>query len=407
MKLEDLVKGFEAAGLGEKEARAYVALARLGTSGAAQVAEAADLKRPDAYRVLEDLQARGLVDATVERPKRFTAVPGDRAVAVLRGEREAALAAVDRQKDSLLAGLAKVGKPVEEGGDLRFKILQDERQLVGQAARAVDGAKKEVLYAASSRGLRLLEEDDVRAALDRARSRGVRVRVVADVEAANRDVAEGLAKVADVRHAPVPRGLRFLVVDDGLLAFVTADPLPASGAKETALWLGASDLVNSERTHFAALWKEGVPLAERVEELATGRAPEGADIVRGRVYRVEKLKEMAFRAAKTFDLALDDEVPSALARVLTDRAKDGLKVRLLLPPKAAAPKGCDARPWPEAPPAPFAVVDGRELLLVLGTSTKGRKADTSDPGERAVWSGLGAAAKGFADAFQAMWTHAG
>lgn len=403
MKVDDLVKGFEAAGLAEKEARAYVALVRLGASGAAQVAEAADLKRPDAYRVLEDLQARGLVEATVERPKRFNAVPGERALAILRAERESALAAHDRQKDAILAGLSKVGRPVEEQGDLRFRILQDERQLVGQAARAVDGAKKEVLYAASSRGLRLLEEDDVRAALERAGGRGVRVRVVVDVEPANRDVAQGLAKVADVRHAAVPRGLRFLVVDDGVLAFVTADPLPASGAKETALWLGASDLANAERTHFQALWKDAVPLAGRLEELATGRPPEGADIVRGRVYRVEKLKEMAFRAERTFDVALDDEAPPALARVLADRAKEGLKVRLLLPPKAPAPKGCDARAWPSAPPAPFAVADGRELLLVLGTASKGKKADATDPGERAVWSGLGAAATGFAEAFQAMW----
>lgn len=404
MKVDDLIKGFQDSGLGEKEARAYVALARLGVSGAAQVAEAAGLKRPDAYRVLEELQARGLVEATIERPKRFSAVSGEKALAVLRGEREAALRALDAGKDALLAGLAKVGKPVEDAGDLRFRILQDERQLVGQAARAVEGARKEVLYAASSRGLRLLEEDEVRAALDRARARGVKVRVVVDVEAANRETAQALAKVADVRHAAVPRGLRFLVVDDGLLAFVTADPLPASGAKETALWFGASDLVNAERTHFGALWKEAVPLSERVDELATGRPPEGADIVRGRVYRLEKLKEMAFRAETSFDLAFDGELPAPLARVLADRAKEGLKVRLLLPPKTAAPKGCEARPWPSPPPAPFAVADGRELLLVLGTSSKGRAAkDATDAAERAVWSGLPAAARGFAEAFEAMW----
>ncbi|HLE96012.1 MAG TPA: helix-turn-helix domain-containing protein [Candidatus Thermoplasmatota archaeon] len=405
MKIDDLVTSLSAAGLEEKEARVLVALLRVGASGAAGAADASGLSRPETYRVLESLQARGFVEATLARPRRFQAVAPEKALEILRAERAAALDEVDARRETLLDGLRRLGASPPEAEDApRFRVLHDDRQVAGQAVRAVAVASREVSFAASSRGLGLLGAEGMPEALAAARGRGARVRVVAEIVEGNADAARAAAALAEVRHAPVARGVRFLVADDSLLGFVTADPIGA--AAETALWTGPSDLVAAQRSHFEELWRRAVPLEARLEEIATGRAPPSAELIEGRVYRIERVKGMAFRAERSLDLALPFRDVKDLSALLADRAAEGLTVRVLVPPgfaRSAVPAGCACREWARAPASLFAIADERELLLVLA---EGEGVDAADSNARAVWSALPGAPEGFARKFERLWAEA-
>ncbi len=73
MKLSEACDAFQRIGLSRYEALVFVNLARAGATTAGDLARASGVNRVQTYRALEDLEARGLVEVTLDRPRRYAA----------------------------------------------------------------------------------------------------------------------------------------------------------------------------------------------------------------------------------------------------------------------------------------------------------------------------------------------
>lgn len=408
MKLDDVVSRLEECGLGEKEARAFAHLTHLGKSKVTDLAKAAGLKRAETYQVLERLQSRGLVEATLERPRQFTAVAPDRALDVLVAERAQGLKTVEAVRGDLVARLAKLGGGASEPTSEAFRVLHDRNQIAGQLARTLRAAKTELCVVASSRSLfRLLLDEGLETEFRAAQDRGVHVRILTEVLPGQEDVLQRLAEFADVRHLMVPRPLRFFIADEKeIVQYVTADPL-GTATKETAMWMGARDHVQAQRAFFDDLWSSGMTAAARVEELRSGRASGQVNVVKGRFTRYEKEKEMLLRAKEDIALILPpDEVArlpaSGILRVLNSRIRDGVRVRVLVAPGSKLDaKGVDAREAAVGNDLPRVFVDRAEALIVL--PGEGQKEGVTGVEEHAVWVTLAPSVASLLEAFERRW----
>ena len=78
--IEDTLARF---GLLKNEIRVYMYLARAGEKKAGEIAEAISLHRTETYRILRDLEKKGIVFSIFEKPLKFTAVPLDKAIDLL------------------------------------------------------------------------------------------------------------------------------------------------------------------------------------------------------------------------------------------------------------------------------------------------------------------------------------
>lgn len=412
MKLDDVVAKLTSCGLGEKEARAFAHLTNLGTSKVTDLAKAAGLKRAETYAILERLQSRGLVEGTLSRPRNFTAVPAQRATEVLVEERAQALKTVEGLKADLAARLARLGGGASEPSGEAFRVLHDRNQIAGQLARTLRAATSELSVVASSRSLfRLLLDEGLETEFAAARKRGVLIRILTEVLQGQEDVLARLGQLGEVRHLMVPRPLRFFIADEKeIVQYVTADPMGAQ-AKETAMWMGARDHVQAQRAFFDDLWESGMTAEARTEELRTGRASEQVQVVKGRITRNEKAKEMVLRAKEDVSLVLPPEeasrfAASGLPRALRSRLKDGVRVRVLAPKDIEVDlPGATVRNGPLDDEIPRIHVDGAEVLMVLpGRAGDGEK--SSGMGESAVWVTLGPTVKSLGAAFERRWSEA-
>jgi len=70
-------------GLSKNEIKVYVYLARVGEKKASEISEALSLHRTETYRILRDLEKRGLVSSVFEKPLKFIATPFEKALEVL------------------------------------------------------------------------------------------------------------------------------------------------------------------------------------------------------------------------------------------------------------------------------------------------------------------------------------
>ena len=99
--INDIVAELQEYGLTRNEARVLVFLAKTGPSKASEVARAIQINRTETYRTIRNLQRRGLVEATLERPVRFQSGPFEKCLQVLIDERKARLRILEQRGENL------------------------------------------------------------------------------------------------------------------------------------------------------------------------------------------------------------------------------------------------------------------------------------------------------------------
>lgn len=414
MKVDDVVSRLQQCGLGEKEARAFAHLTHGGPSKVTDLAKASGLKRAETYQILERLQGRGLVEGTLTRPRQFTAIAPERALAILVEERAAGLKSVESMRDELTQRLSRLatGTTKPEKPSESFRILHDRNQIAGQLARTIRGAQKDLCVVASSRALfRLLLDEGLEEELRAAKKRGVLVRILTEMLPGHEEMLARTSQLAQIRHQMVPRPLRFVIADEReIVQYVTADAL-GQNTKETALWIGARDHVQAQRAFFDDVWTGAMPSAARLDELESGRASEQVLVVKGRLTRTDKEKEMLLRAKQEIVAALTAPeaarlATSGLLRALASRLREGVRVRLLVPEGARVDlPGAQVRagepPWG----APAVLVDRAEALFVF--SGRGASEEAAALSEYGVWVSLAPSVEAVWASFERAWREAG
>ena len=75
-------------GLTNKEAQVFFVLSKLGSATATEVAGAAQFSRLQTYRAIKELLDNGLVEMSLERPRRYTPLKIEQALSLLGQEAE-------------------------------------------------------------------------------------------------------------------------------------------------------------------------------------------------------------------------------------------------------------------------------------------------------------------------------
>ncbi len=131
-------------GLLKNETKVYLYLARAGEKKAGEVAEAISLHRTETYRILRDLEKKGIVFSIFEKPLKFTAIPLDKAIDLLVDVQKAKIRLLEKEKETLVnlwlsIPKTKVEKPEKE----LFQMLEGEQQVILKAEEILEKTKRE------------------------------------------------------------------------------------------------------------------------------------------------------------------------------------------------------------------------------------------------------------------------
>lgn len=265
MQLSEAVKQLQACGLGRYESVTFLNLARMGAATAREVARASGVNRVQTYRSLESLEGRGLVEVTLDRPKRYAARALTEAFDLIVDERRAELAAMENIRKSLLAAWPAIAR--KDQTTVRLQILKGRSQVYGALRRAVGNAEKEVLAFTTTKGILRSYRAGINEVLLAAIRRGVKGRLIADLSVANLSLFEKVARRVPLRHVDDQRG-RFIIIDgESMFAFLIQDEGGLRGEAETAFWTNSPDFVRSHRDFFERSWKGGVSAEARFRAL--------------------------------------------------------------------------------------------------------------------------------------------
>src|SRR3989475_8174040 len=114
MKLSEASEALQRIGLSRYEALVFVNLARAGATTAGDVARASGVNRVQTYRALEGLEARGLVEVTLDRPPRDAAPAINEGFDMIAHEKRSELQKLDGVRETVLATWPKVSRRTRE-----------------------------------------------------------------------------------------------------------------------------------------------------------------------------------------------------------------------------------------------------------------------------------------------------
>ncbi len=148
-------------GLLKNEIKVYLYLARVGEKKAGEIAEAISLHRTETYRILRDLEKKGILFSIFEKPLKFTAVPLDKAIDLLVDAQKMKIKLLEKEKQSLVELWLSVPQlKVEKAKKELFQMLEGEQQMVLKADELLERTEKEFQIFASDEYLAQLYYSD-------------------------------------------------------------------------------------------------------------------------------------------------------------------------------------------------------------------------------------------------------
>ena len=261
--LADIEKTFLQFDLSRNEIRVYLYLARSGIQKAREISDSLSLHRTETYRILRDLEKRGLVSCVLEKPLKFTAVPFEEAYDVLIETKKVNVQILERKKKDLVDLWSSIPQQKAEPETKEiFQILEGEEQLILKANEITERTKTEICVLAPDLELLRLYHSGFTDNLERVSKKKVKVLLLTNNSPKSRFIAEKTG-LSDVKYLSVISGdlPSFILSDQQEILFSIKNgnvhydtEMRRKKEKISFLWTNYNTFIKALKLLFANLW---------------------------------------------------------------------------------------------------------------------------------------------------------
>jgi sugar-specific transcriptional regulator TrmB len=243
------------------EVKVWTALLSRGVSTAGELSNISDVPRSRTYDILESLEKKGFIVMKLGKPIKFVALKPEEVIE--RVKKNLVVEAQNKSKrleslkgDDVLKELSTLftqGIKFIDPSDLSGS-LKGRQNLYNHLDMMIREAKKTVTLVTTSEGLnRKLES--LLPSLEKAKKRGVKIKIAAPINPQNIKVAKDLSKVAEVRNSQQMKA-RFMIVDGEQLLFMLMDDEKVHPSYDTGVWLNTDFFAPALEQLFERVWNE-------------------------------------------------------------------------------------------------------------------------------------------------------
>ncbi len=343
MSEKDVTRFLQILGLSKREIQVYMFLAKSGVQSTSFVAKRLKMERVQAYRTFKKLQEKGFIEATLERPTRFTIVPFSALVDNFINAKRNEVANLSDQKQNLLTAWQSISAPESEYPVAKFSIITGKKKIHSKMLNMIDESKTEVIVLTTALGL--IQEDIAGifdAAVGPSQERNVQFQIITDISNENLKVVDRIDRniVEDklnikLRHVNMSSKFfpRFLIKDEeeAILYAPFGNEASVLNLEDEGLWINDKMFISVLKAFFVQMWQSGVDATRRIDELRSG-IPIGETVV------IKGVEEAWAKVTKVLDSAKKDIVVITSSQSINRLAEDdlfakyykkGLNIRLM------------------------------------------------------------------------------
>jgi sugar-specific transcriptional regulator TrmB len=318
-------------------------LAKSGVQSTSFVAKRLKMERVQAYRTFKKLQEKGFIEATLERPTRFTIVPFSALVDNYITAKKNEVVNLTDQKQNLLTAWGSISAPESEYPVAKFSIITGKKKIHSKMLNMIEEAKSEVIVLTTALGL--IQEDIAGifdAAVEPSQNRGVQVQILTEVSPENLKVVERLDRsIAEdelnikLHHVAMSSKFfpRFLIKDEeeAILYAPFGNEASVLNLEDEGLWINDKMFISVLKAFFMQMWQSGVDVSRRIDELRSGIPIGETTVIKGTEEVWNKIVKVLEAAKKEVVIITSSQSISKLAEddPLTKFFRKGLNVRLM------------------------------------------------------------------------------
>ena len=255
--VETIEKTLRKLGLAKNEVKVFMHLARTGEHKASEISEALSLHRTETYRILRDLEKKGLVSSVFEKPLKFIGTPFEKALNVLIETKKMRISLLEKEKERLVnLWLSLPQLEMESERKEVFQILEGEEQIILKADEILNNVEKEAFIFISEHDIANFYHSGVLDKLEKMSKKNVKVQLLTNYSPKSCFFIEKI-KVKKTKYSlsEVNDGLpTYILADDAqLLLLIRTD----NGKKKVAaLWTNYDAFIKALKALFLELWNK-------------------------------------------------------------------------------------------------------------------------------------------------------
>ncbi len=243
------------------EVKLWAALLSRGVSTAGELSDIADVPRSRSYDVLESLEKKGFVVMKLGKPIKYIAIPPtevvDRVKKNMHFDAQEKVKRLESVKGSdLLQELETLhnnGISLVDPADIS-SCLRGRNNLYNHLDLLIKESKKNVNVMTTEKGF-MRKVEGLRSSLEKAKKRGVRIRIAAPITKDNKKVAESLKNIAEVKHNQ-KLDSRFMTVDGKDLVFMMLNDSTVHPSYDLGVWVKTPYFTTAMDHLFESIWNQ-------------------------------------------------------------------------------------------------------------------------------------------------------
>ena len=247
-------------GLNSYESKLWTALLSRGVSTAGELSDIANVPRSRSYDVLESLEKKGFIIMKVGKPIKYVAVPPvevlERVKKRINNDAEIQIKSLNTIKKtevlSELNLLHNQGIELIDPTDLSGS-LKGRDNLYNHLESTIKNAQKSVTIMTSSDGL-LRKAQTFKNVFEKAKKKGVKIKIAAPINKETTKAVEELSKVAEIRGTK--EKARFCVIDGKEVIFMLLDDDSVHPSYDAGVWVNTELFALTIENFFNSAWSK-------------------------------------------------------------------------------------------------------------------------------------------------------
>ena len=250
-------------GLSDREIDVIHALSGNSSMRASEVAKELGTTRLDAYKSLEELQDIGIVSVIADRPMKFSCPRLEKVVEHLIEIRKGQLARIEMSYNEIKSSIddSKYNyQKIEDDEAPKFTILKERVRILNRLEKMAKSSESDIVLILGRFGILPLFRSGTVSTINDAAKRGVRVRILAQLEKRTIRFYRDLEQSIEVRHSDDLDAQGVLKDQNEVIQYLSSDENPVGkGKNDAALVIESSQFAENQRNLIEAIWEESIP----------------------------------------------------------------------------------------------------------------------------------------------------
>lgn len=291
MNQEKVLKTLLSLGLTQLDAEAYILLEKRGPIKARDATKALKVSKQRLYPTIKNLQSKGIVNATLERPARFSAVPFEKVLDLFVKAKMEEAQRVQQNKDELLSDWKSIAIATSDRSPSKFTVIEGRPYIYSKIQQMIQETKSHLSFVAT---VPSLARADVFGLFDAAFNHPLRSKIqfrfLTELSEQNAEAMKTLlhkkpkagfnleGKTPDLGLKLCPR----MVIRDEEETVFFIDPgkgALVSEQDDVCLWTNCRSLAQAFSTMFEDLWRNSTEIMKKIVQIETGKTPPQTSII--------------------------------------------------------------------------------------------------------------------------------